>query len=97
MVENDGGFILVHVATPVEVCEQRDRKGLHTKAQTGKLPQLTGVSDPYESAADADVVIDTTATTAGEAAPEAILGLERGGHIGAKGAKAKARASAASS
>jgi adenylylsulfate kinase-like enzyme len=55
------------------------------------------VSDPYEPPADADVVIDTTATTPEEAAPEAILCLERSGDIGANAAEAKARASTASS
>src|SRR6201987_5255369 len=47
MVEEGGGFILVHVATTVEVCEQRDRKGLYAKARAGALPEFTGISDPY--------------------------------------------------
>ncbi|WP_018634925.1 adenylyl-sulfate kinase [Parafrankia elaeagni] len=53
------GFVLVHVATPLEVCEARDRKGLYAKARAGVIPAFTGVSDPYEEPTDADVVVDT--------------------------------------
>lgn len=63
MVEEGGGFLLVHVATPLSVCERRDRKGLYAKARVGVLPHFTGVSDPYESPEDADVVIDTRTQT----------------------------------
>ena len=49
MIEPYGGFILVHIATPVEVCEQRDRKGLYAKARAGILKEFTGISDPYEA------------------------------------------------
>jgi sulfate adenylyltransferase len=59
MVQPCGGFVLVYVATPLEVCEQRDRKGLYAKARAGLVSQFTGVSDPYEAPTDADVVIDT--------------------------------------
>src|SRR5207245_11449848 len=48
LIEPLGGFILVHVATPLEVCEQRDRKGLYAKARAGILKEFTGISDPYE-------------------------------------------------
>jgi sulfate adenylyltransferase len=67
MVEPGGGFVLVHVATPLTVCEQRDRKGLYAKARAGILPQFTGISDPYETPTDADLVIDTSETTPEEA------------------------------
>lgn len=60
LIEVDGGFCLVHVATPLAVCEQRDPKGLYAKARAGLVPQFTGVSDPYEVPADADIRIDTT-------------------------------------
>jgi sulfate adenylyltransferase len=83
MVEAGGGFILVHVTTPIEVCEERDRKGLYAKARAGIIPEFTGVSDPYEPPDDADVSIDTTTTTPEEAAQEIILHLEREGYIGA--------------
>ena len=60
MIEPVGGFDLVHVATPLEVCEQRDRKGLYAKARAGEIKEFTGISDPYEEPADAEIVIDTT-------------------------------------
>jgi sulfate adenylyltransferase len=82
MVEPGGGFVLVHVATPLEVCEARDRKGLYAKARAGVLKEFTGISDPYEEPADADVVIDTTSITPEEAAQDVILHLEREGYIG---------------
>ncbi|MGH3738117.1 MAG: adenylyl-sulfate kinase [Micromonosporaceae bacterium] len=53
-------FVLVYVATPIEVCEQRDRKGLYAKARAGQIPAFTGVSDPYEEPTDADLVLDTS-------------------------------------
>ena len=81
MVEAGGGFVLVHVNTPLEVCEARDRKGLYAKARAGIVKEFTGISDPYEEPADADVVIDTTTTTAAEAAQQVILHLEREGFI----------------
>jgi len=81
MVEPGGGFVLVHVATPLEVCEARDRKGLYAKARAGVLKEFTGISDPYEEPADADVVIDTTSITPEEAAQDVILHLEREGYI----------------
>jgi sulfate adenylyltransferase len=59
MIEPYGGFILIHVSTPLETCEQRDRKGLYAKARAGLLPQFTGVSDPYEAPQDAALTIDT--------------------------------------
>jgi sulfate adenylyltransferase len=83
MVETGGGFVLVYVSTPVEVCEQRDRKGLYAKARAGLVQQFTGISDPYEAPRDADVTIDTTDTTPEEAAQQIILHLEREGYIGA--------------
>jgi sulfate adenylyltransferase len=83
MIEPVGGFILVHVATSVEVCEQRDRKGLYAKARAGIIPEFTGVSDPYETPEDADVTIDTESTTPEEAAQQVLLHLEHEGYIGA--------------
>ncbi|MGC1210932.1 MAG: adenylyl-sulfate kinase [Micromonospora sp.] len=61
------GFLLVHVATPLEVCEQRDRKGLYARARAGLLTGMTGIDDPYEAPTDADVVVDTTDMTVDEA------------------------------
>lgn len=68
MVSAVGRFILVHVATPLEVCEARDRKGLYAKARAGLIAEFTGISDPYEQPDDPDVVIDTTTGTPGDAA-----------------------------
>ena len=82
MIEPYGGFILVHVATPIETCEQRDRKGLYAKARAGIVKEFTGVSDPYESPGDAEVVINTADLAPEEAAQEIILHLEREGFIG---------------
>ena len=85
MIEPVGGFVLVHVATPMEVCEQRDRKGLYAKARAGIIKEFTGISDPYEPPADAEVVINTADLSPGEAAQEIILHLERQGFIGVNG------------
>jgi len=81
-IEPFGGFILIHVATSVEVCEQRDRKGLYAKARAGILKEFTGISDPYEVPVKADMTIDTGAVSAEEAAQEIVLHLEREGYIG---------------
>jgi sulfate adenylyltransferase len=82
LIEPYGGFILVHIATTVEVCEQRDRKGLYAKARAGILKEFTGISDPYEVPTDAEVTINTGELSAEEAAQEIILHLEREGFIG---------------
>jgi sulfate adenylyltransferase len=64
MVEDAGGaFFLVHVATPLEECERRDRKGLYAKARRGEIPDFTGISSPYEEPDDAALRIDTTGRT----------------------------------
>jgi sulfate adenylyltransferase len=61
-------FLLVHISTPLEVCEQRDRKGLYAKARAGTISDFTGISSPYEAPDDADLVIDASAVNAYEAA-----------------------------
>lgn len=60
VTERGGHFLLVHVATPMEECERRDRKGLYAKARAGLIPDFTGISSPYESPEDADLRLDTT-------------------------------------
>jgi sulfate adenylyltransferase len=82
MIEPRGGFVLVHVATPLELCEERDRKGLYAKARAGVIKEFTGISDPYEPPGDAEIVIDTADLTPEEAAQEVVLYLEREGYIG---------------
>ncbi len=83
MIEPYGGFMLVHVSTPLEVCEARDRKGLYAKARAGVVQQFTGISDPYEPPDHADIRIDTTELSPEEAAQQIFLHLEREGYIGA--------------
>jgi sulfate adenylyltransferase len=85
MVSETGGFVLVHAATPIEVCEGRDRKGLYAKARAGIVKEFTGISDPYEVPDDAELVIDTTEITAAEAAQQILTYLEGEGFIGAAG------------
>ena len=63
-------FLLVHISTPLEVCEQRDRKGLYAKARAGTISDFTGISSPYEAPDDADLVIDASAVSAYEAATQ---------------------------
>ncbi len=81
MIEAVGGFVLVHVATPLAVCEQRDRKGLYKQARAGLVTEFTGISDPYEEPQDAEVVIDTVETTPREAARNVVRWLERSGYL----------------
>jgi sulfate adenylyltransferase len=76
MIEPHGGFLLVHVATALEVCEQRDRKGLYAKARAGLLKDLTGVSDPYETPTDAELTIDTSVIELEQAAELILRHLE---------------------
>lgn len=66
LVERHGRFVLVHLSTPIEVCEQRDVKGLYARARAGDLPGFTGVSDPYEPPARAELTIDTSVTPLAE-------------------------------
>jgi sulfate adenylyltransferase len=82
LIEPVGGFVLVHVSTPLEVCEQRDRKGLYAKARAGIVKEFTGISDPYEAPEKADVVLNTADLSPEEAAQEIILHLEQQGFIG---------------
>jgi sulfate adenylyltransferase len=84
MVEAAGGFILVHVATPLEVCEARDRKGLYAKARAGIVKEFTGISDPYEDPVDAEVRIDTGELSAEEAANAILLHLQHEGYLGGR-------------
>ncbi len=81
MVEPGGGFVLVHAATPIEVCEQRDRKGLYAKARAGLVQNFTGVSDPYEPPTDAEIVIDTTEVRPDQAADHILEHLRTQGYL----------------
>ena len=81
MVEAVGGFVEVHVATPIETCEQRDRKGLYAKARAGLIPEFTGVSDPYEIPVNPELAIDTTSLGIDEAVQQILLKLEHDGYL----------------
>jgi sulfate adenylyltransferase len=83
LVEAAGTFLLVHVSTPIEVCETRDPKGLYRRARAGTLPEFTGVSDPYEAPSDADVTIDTSRTSIAEAVDRLVTALDARGLLGA--------------
>jgi sulfate adenylyltransferase len=79
MVEPGGGFVLVHVATPIGVCEERDRKGLYAKARRGEIVNFTGVDSPYEPPEQPEVHLDTTAEPAEGSAQRVLDALtERG-------------------
>lgn len=77
LVEPHGTFLLVHISTPLEVCEARDRKGLYARARAGEIPDFTGISSPYEAPTDADVTIDTTDTSVEDAVGQVREALER--------------------
>jgi sulfate adenylyltransferase len=85
MVEEGGGFVLIHLATPLEVCETRDRKGLYAKARAGLVKEFTGISDPYEEPDDAELVIDTSQGSPNEAADLIIAYLEQEGYLSPEG------------
>jgi sulfate adenylyltransferase len=72
------------VATPVEVCEARDRKGLYAKARAGIITQFTGISDPYEEPADAELVLDTSTMTRADAVTAVLKLLTAGGWLTAE-------------
>ncbi len=77
LIEPYGGFVLTFLATPLEVCEQRDRKGLYAKARAGAIKQFTGISDPYEAPLDAEVSIDTTGIAPDDAVDRIVRYLQR--------------------
>jgi len=81
LVEAVGGFVEIHVATPIETCESRDRKGLYAKARAGLIPEFTGVSDPYEIPENAELAIDTTNLGIDEAVQRILLKLEQEGYL----------------
>jgi sulfate adenylyltransferase len=76
-----GGFVEIHVATSLEVCEQRDRKGLYALARAGKIKEFTGISDPYEVPENAEMVIDTVDITPDLAAHRILVKLKSMGFI----------------
>jgi sulfate adenylyltransferase len=82
MVEAAGGaFFLVHVATPLEECERRDRKGLYAKARRGEIPEFTGISSPYEVPEDPAVRVDTTGRSIDDALEDVLVALDEAGYL----------------
>ncbi len=81
LVEAHGSFFLVHIATPLEVCESRDRKGLYARARAGEIREFTGVDDPYEPPDDAEIVLDTSNSGPDEAVARIVERLRGHGLI----------------
>jgi sulfate adenylyltransferase len=81
MISAHGGFIEVHVATLLETCEARDRKGLYAAARAGKIKEFTGISDPYEVPENPEVVVKTEELTPDLAAQRILVKLESMGFI----------------
>jgi len=81
LIDPLGGFVEIHVATPIEVCETRDRKGLYAKARAGLIKGFTGIDDPYEDPADPEMRIDTSNLTPDLAAHSILIKLESMGFI----------------
>jgi sulfate adenylyltransferase len=81
MIEPWGGFLEIHVATSIDVCESRDRKGLYAKARAGLIPEFTGVSDPYEAPKKPELAIDTAQCSVDEAVQLIVLKLENEGFL----------------
>ena len=82
MVDAAGGeLVLVHVSTPLEECERRDRKGLYARARAGEIPEFTGISSPYEPPSDARVVVDTTGRSIEDALGEVLDALRGDGWL----------------
>jgi len=80
-IEACGGFIEVHVATPLDVCEKRDRKGMYAKARAGLIKGYTGIDDPYEIPEAPEVRVDTSGKSPDEAAQEILIYLGQKRHI----------------
>jgi len=81
VVSTGGGFLEIHVSTSLEVCEERDRKGLYALARAGKIKEFTGISDPYEIPENAEMVIDTVNISPDQAAHRILVKLEAMGFI----------------
>lgn len=81
LISSYGGYVEVYVSTPIEVCEQRDRKGLYAKARAGKIKGVTGVSDPYDPPSNPELTLDTSTLTPAEAVQEILLYLEEQGYL----------------
>ena len=80
----DGDFVEVHVDAALDVCEQRDPKGLYKKARAGQIPEFTGISAPYEAPEKPELVVRTDTQTLDESVDVVLEVLERNGYLSAE-------------
>ena len=83
-IEQYGAFVEVHVATSIEECERRDRKGLYKLAREGKIKEFTGISDPYDMPENPELSLETENAEVDNCAHQVILKLESMGLIAAQ-------------
>ena len=81
MIGRVGSYIEVHVSTPIEVCEERDVKGLYAKARQGIIKGFTGIDDPYEIPHNAELSIDTSHISQEESVKQVLEYLENEGYL----------------
>ncbi len=79
--ETIGRFVEIYVNTPLEVCEQRDVKGLYRKARAGEIHEMTGVDDPYEAPERPEIVVDAVGLAPSQSADYILGELERQGYL----------------
>ena len=84
MVEGQGPFVEIHVRTSLDECARRDVNGLYAKAFAGEIKGFTGVDDPYEAPADAEIVVDTEGLDPEESAAHVVTRLEELGLVAPK-------------
>ncbi len=81
MIQPLGGFFEIYISTPIEICEQRDRKGLYAKARAGVLKEFTGISDPYEAPEKPELILDTGQGTVEEEAERVMQLIKSAGFL----------------
>jgi len=81
LISKVGGYIEVHVSTPLETCEKRDVKGLYAKARKGIIKGFTGIDDPYENPINPELSIDTSNISQEEAVEQVLIYLENEGFL----------------
>lgn len=80
-IMNTGDFIEIFCHTPIEVCEERDVKGLYKKARAGEIPEFTGISSPYEAPPNPEITVDTASESVAESADRVIQYLVKKGIV----------------
>ena len=84
-IQGQGDFVEIYVNSPIEVCEQRDPKGLYEKARAGLIPEFTGISAPYEAPEQPELVLDTHLETPEQSAERVVQYLREQGYLGNHG------------